>query len=88
MPRILSMRAAIIAALVMLAVFDSAARSDKQYGSSRYAKLSGGLDQQLVAQEVARRPPNVLTATSRRAAMPFVTEVILRSDTDPLVEGR
>jgi hypothetical protein len=88
MRRIVSMLAAIITALIMLAVFDSAARSDEQ------AQLLQGtrnclavLTKKLVAQEVAQRPSNVLTATSRRAPMPFVTEVILRSDSNPFVEG-
>ena len=58
MRRVISMPVAIIAALVMLAGFDSAARSDEQDSSSKYAKLSGGLDPKTGCTIVAQQPPN------------------------------
>ena len=57
MRRIISMPAAIIAALIMLAVFDSAARCDEQ---AQFLKLRetvwAVLTKNLVAQEIAQRP--------------------------------
>jgi hypothetical protein len=81
MRRIISMPAAIIAALVMLAAFDSAARSDEQ---AQLLKVSETVWRSRPKNRLHKRLHN----GRQTAPMPFVTEVILRSDSNPLAEGR